>query len=96
MRYVIYGTGAVGGVTGGSLHLAGVPVTLVARGEHLARMRTDGLVLDREDGRQLVDAPTATPTSCLASPARRARRSYGWPASPWRATRRTASGAAGC
>ena len=32
MRYVVYGTGAVGGVIGGNLHLAGVPVTLVGTG----------------------------------------------------------------
>jgi 2-dehydropantoate 2-reductase len=62
MRYVVYGTGAVGGVIGASLHLAGVPVTLVARGEHLARIRAEGLTLDREDGRHRVDAP-ATDTA---------------------------------
>lgn len=62
MRYVVYGTGAVGGVIGGNLHLAGVPVTLVARGEHLARIRAEGLLLDREDGRHRVDAP-ATDTA---------------------------------
>ena len=57
MRFVVLGTGAVGGVVGGNLHLAGVPVTLVARGEHLARIRSDGLVLDRHDGRHVVRAP---------------------------------------
>jgi 2-dehydropantoate 2-reductase len=62
MRYVVYGTGAVGGVIGGNLHLTGVPVTLVARGEHLARIRAHGLMLDREDGRHRVDAP-ATDTA---------------------------------
>ena len=45
-RYVVYGAGAVGGVIGARLHLAGHDVTLVARGEHLARIRSDGLVLD--------------------------------------------------
>ncbi len=57
MRYLVLGTGAVGGVVGGNLHLAGVPVTLVARGEHLDRIRADGLVLDRADGRHVVTAP---------------------------------------
>ena len=38
-RYVLYGAGAVGGVIGARLHLAGHEVTLVARGEHLARIR---------------------------------------------------------
>lgn len=60
MHYVVYGAGAVGGVIGGSLHLAGVPVTLVARGEHLARIRTRGLVLDRQDGRHRIDAPATS------------------------------------
>ncbi|MCD4525682.1 ketopantoate reductase family protein [Nocardioides sp. cx-173] len=66
MRYVVYGTGAVGGVIGGNLHLAGVPVTLVARGEHLARIRAAGLVLDRADGRHRVDAPTAETAANVA------------------------------
>ncbi len=62
MRYLIYGAGAVGGVIGAHLHLAGIPTTLVARGEHLARIRSDGLVLDTEDGRHRVTAP-ATDTA---------------------------------
>ncbi len=36
MRYVISGAGAVGGVIGGRLALAGFDVVLVARGPHLA------------------------------------------------------------
>lgn len=59
MRYVVYGAGAVGGVIGGGLALAGVPVTLVARGEHLLRIRERGLVLDRADGRHAVATPAA-------------------------------------
>ncbi|HSU02839.1 MAG TPA: 2-dehydropantoate 2-reductase N-terminal domain-containing protein [Nocardioides sp.] len=63
MRYVVYGAGAVGGVIGGRLHGAGLPVTLVARGEHLAAIQSaGGLVLDAGDGRHLVDAP-ATDTA---------------------------------
>jgi 2-dehydropantoate 2-reductase len=60
MRYVVYGAGAVGGVIGASLHLAGLPVTLVARGDHLTRIREQGLVLDRQDGRHAVDAPAVS------------------------------------
>lgn len=56
-RYVVYGTGAVGGVIGANLHLADLPLTLVARGPHLDRIRSGGLVLDRGDGRQVVRAP---------------------------------------
>lgn len=62
MRYVVYGAGAVGGVIGARLHRAGLPVTLVARGEHLAAIRAHGLVLDAGDGRHRVDAP-ATDTA---------------------------------
>jgi 2-dehydropantoate 2-reductase len=61
-HYVLYGAGAVGGVIGARLHLAGHDVTLVARGEHLARIRADGLVLDTADGRHAVRA-AATETA---------------------------------
>jgi len=50
--YVLYGAGAVGGVIGARLHLAGHGVTLVARGAHLARIRADGLRLDTAEGVQ--------------------------------------------
>lgn len=62
MSYVVYGAGAVGGVIGGHLHRAGLPVTLVARGDHLAAIRRDGLLLDAGDGRHRIDAP-ATDTA---------------------------------
>jgi 2-dehydropantoate 2-reductase len=61
-HYVLYGAGAVGGVIGARLHLAGHDVTLVARGEHLARIRADGLVLDTAGGRHAVRA-AATDTA---------------------------------
>jgi 2-dehydropantoate 2-reductase len=57
--YVVYGAGAVGGVIGARLHLAGHDVTLVARGEHLARIRADGLRLDTADGVLEVRCPAA-------------------------------------
>jgi 2-dehydropantoate 2-reductase len=60
MRYVVYGAGAVGGVIGGHLHRAGVPVTLVARGEHLSRIRASGLVLDSHQGRYVVEVPATS------------------------------------
>lgn len=57
MRYVIYGAGAVGGVIGGRLHQAGVPVTLVARGDHLRALRSDGLTLDAPEGVATLPVP---------------------------------------
>jgi len=53
----VYGTGAVGGVIGGHLHVSGLPTTLVARGQHLSRLQQNGLVLDTAESRVTVDAP---------------------------------------
>ncbi|MFY1689902.1 ketopantoate reductase family protein [Plantactinospora sp. WMMB782] len=50
MRYVIIGAGAVGGTIGVRLGEAGLHVTLVARGAHLAAIRAHGLALDTPDG----------------------------------------------
>jgi 2-dehydropantoate 2-reductase len=57
MRWVVYGAGAVGGVIGGHLALAGHPTTLVARGEHLERIRAGGLRLDTGSGMHVIEAP---------------------------------------
>jgi 2-dehydropantoate 2-reductase len=54
MRYVVYGAGAVGGVVAAHLQLAGIATTVVARGEHLARIRAGGLVLDTQEGQEAV------------------------------------------
>jgi 2-dehydropantoate 2-reductase len=62
MRYVVYGAGAVGGVVAAHLQLAGIATTVVARGEHLARIRGGGLVLDTQDGQEAVHL-TATDTA---------------------------------
>jgi 2-dehydropantoate 2-reductase len=58
MRFVIYGAGAVGGVIGGRMFEAGHEVVLIARGEHCAAIRRDGLQLDSPDGtsRLAIDA----------------------------------------
>lgn len=45
MNYLIAGTGGVGGSIAAFLALAGKDVTCIARGEHLAAMRRDGLRL---------------------------------------------------
>ncbi len=49
-RYVVIGAGAVGGGIGGTLQQAGVDAVLVARGEHLAALRADGLEIVTPEG----------------------------------------------
>ena len=49
MRYVVYGAGAVGGVVGGLLSVAGREVALIARGAHLQAIRADGLTVQTPD-----------------------------------------------
>lgn len=50
MRYIVIGAGAVGGTIGARLRQSEHEVVLVARGEHLATMRRDGLRLVAPDG----------------------------------------------
>ncbi len=57
MKYVVYGAGAVGGVIGANLHRAGIDVTLVARGEHLAALQEHGLRLDTQAGSEQLSIP---------------------------------------
>lgn len=45
MKVAIFGAGAIGGMLGAKLANAGVDVTFIARGPHLAAMRQDGLTL---------------------------------------------------
>ena len=52
MRYIIYGAGAIGGVIGANLQLAGKDVVYIARGKHLDAMQTTGLTLLSPNGRQ--------------------------------------------
>src|SRR6516225_3705324 len=51
MRVAIVGAGAIGGFIAAALAKAGVPVALVARGEHLAAIARDGLRIDSDLGR---------------------------------------------
>jgi 2-dehydropantoate 2-reductase len=60
---VVYGTGAIGGVIAARLRLAGVDVTAVARGEHLAAIRAGGLQLVTQDGTDTVTLRTAADAS---------------------------------
>lgn len=45
MKICIFGAGAIGGYLGVELALAGIDVSLIARGDHLDAMRRDGLTL---------------------------------------------------
>ena len=59
MRYVIIGAGAVGSTVAAQLQLAGIPVVLIARGEHGAKIREHGLRYFRPSGEQVVRVPVA-------------------------------------
>jgi 2-dehydropantoate 2-reductase len=59
MKICIYGAGAIGGYLGVQLARAGADVSLVARGAHLAAMRTNGLKLLIGDEEHVV-RPTCT------------------------------------
>ncbi|HEY1177390.1 MAG TPA: 2-dehydropantoate 2-reductase [Phytomonospora sp.] len=50
MRIAVIGAGGIGGYFGGRLAAAGHEVALVARGEHLAALRRDGLTVDSPNG----------------------------------------------
>jgi 2-dehydropantoate 2-reductase len=52
MRIVVVGPGVVGSIYGGLLARSGHDVTLVARGQRLADLRTHGLVLEDADSGQ--------------------------------------------
>lgn len=54
----VFGAGAVGSLTAARLLEAGLPVTLVARGERLAALRAHGLTLEKPDGSVVRTDPT--------------------------------------
>ena len=54
MKICIVGAGAIGGLMGAKLALAGEEVTLIARGAHLDAIRQNGLKLIEEDGSERV------------------------------------------
>ena len=56
MRICIFGAGAVGGFIGGMLAAAGHEVSLLARGQHLAALRANGLIVET-GGRRLASRP---------------------------------------
>ncbi|TMA27031.1 MAG: 2-dehydropantoate 2-reductase [Deltaproteobacteria bacterium] len=62
MKICVYGAGAIGGLMGGKLALAGQDVTLIARGPHLEAMKARGLKLISE-GKTDVVRPRVTSDS---------------------------------
>ena len=61
MNYLIAGTGGVGGSIAAFLALAGKDVTCIARGEHLAAIRTHGLRLHSDlKGEHTLHTPACT------------------------------------
>jgi 2-dehydropantoate 2-reductase len=57
-RVCIFGAGAIGGYMGAMMADAGMDVSLVARGPHLAAIKENGLKL-RKDGQEIVTHPKA-------------------------------------
>jgi 2-dehydropantoate 2-reductase len=60
MRIAVFGSGAVGGYFGGRLAEAGQEVHFIARGQHLAAIREQGLRVSSIDGDFLIERPHAT------------------------------------
>ena len=60
MKIVLMGSGGVGGYFGARLAANGADVTFIARGEHLAAMRRDGLKVLSTNGDLTVKPVTAT------------------------------------
>lgn len=54
------GAGAVGSYYGGMLALAGVPVTLIGRAQHVDAIKRSGLVIERSDRRHVVPVGAST------------------------------------
>jgi 2-dehydropantoate 2-reductase len=62
MRYVIYGTGAIGGIIGAQLQASGQQVVFIARGHTVDALRRDGLRLRTANGdRTLTVSAAASP-----------------------------------
>jgi 2-dehydropantoate 2-reductase len=60
MRYIIFGSGAIGGVIGARLHLAGKEVVLIARGRHLEVIHERGLRLETPVGTETLKIPAVS------------------------------------
>jgi 2-dehydropantoate 2-reductase len=60
MRIAIVGSGGLGGYFGGRLAAAGVDVVFLARGAHLAALRTGGLRIESPNGNLHLPRVSAT------------------------------------
>ncbi len=60
MKFVVFGTGGVGGYFGGRLAQAGEDVTFIARGEHLKAIQQNGLHVESINGDFVVKPAKAT------------------------------------
>lgn len=68
MRIAIVGSGGVGGYFGGRLAATGVDVTFLARGAHLAALRTHGLRIESPKGDLRVPRVVATDDPATIGP----------------------------
>lgn len=59
MRFIIYGTGGIGGTLGGKMHLAGFDVVLIDVGAHIEKILREGLLLRGLPGEHIIEAPAA-------------------------------------
>jgi 2-dehydropantoate 2-reductase len=60
LRIAVMGSGGVGGYFGGQLVAAGFDVSFIARGEHLAALRADGLSIETAQGDMSTHPVTVT------------------------------------
>ena len=65
MRFIVYGAGAIGGVSGGRLAEHGHDVVLIARGEHYRALRANGLTLESPDATVTLDVPVVDHPSAI-------------------------------
>jgi 2-dehydropantoate 2-reductase len=66
MRFIIYGTGAIGGVIGARLHQSGYEVVAIARGAQLDAIRSRGLRVETPSGAAEVALPAVGHPSEIA------------------------------
>lgn len=60
VRLVVYGAGAIGGLTGALLSESGHDVMLIARGKHAQAIERNGLTVESADGPRTVKMPVIT------------------------------------